>query len=447
MSSSINQEFTPLKLLRFALPSIIMMMFMSLYTIVDGIFISRFAGSNALSSLNIVYPVINIVVAIATMLATGGNAIISRYLGQGKAQTARECMTQFVLIGVCVSFIILVITQIFLTPICNLLGSNEVLLADCQTYLKIVILFAPACMLQSLFQSYLVTAGHPHLGMFLIIGAGIANACLDYVFIAVFHMGIGGAALATGIGQSIPAIAGLIFFFFNKKELHFTRFHFYPRKIAQACYNGSSEMIGQLSNAIITFLFNIIMIQLAGEHGVAAITILLYGQFLFNAFYMGFSIGISPIVGFQYGAGNKDQLRKIYKVSTLFVLISSVVLTITSNLASTPIVSVFTKEAATYELAVVGFSIFAYNFLFSGFNIFSSGIFTALSNGKISAIVSFSRTLVFIVINLMILPRFLGVTGVWIAVPVAEFMTMLLCISMHIRYFLLPGAKNYLRRN
>lgn len=444
MSTSLNQHFTPWALLKFAFPSIIMKIFMSLYTIVDGIFISRFLGSNALSSLNIVFPVINVVIAIATMLGTGGNAIISKYLGEVRGRDARECLTQFTVIGLAVSLLLLVLTQIFLTPLCRVLGSTDVLLADCRAYLSVSLMFAPACMLQTLFQSYLVTAGMPALGLFLTIGAGILNAVLDYVLILVFPMGIAGAAIATGIGQSVPAVAGLFYFLLSRKGLYFTRFRLHPKELFMACYNGSSEMVTQLSNAVITFLFNLIMLNLAGENGVAAITILLYGQFLFNAFYLGFSIGISPIVGFQYGAGNRKQLRSIYRTSFLFVLASSVALTAIAIISSTPLVSVFTRDPKTFTLADAGFRIFAFNFLFSGFNIASSGFFTALSNGRVSAIISFLRTLVFIVLSLLILPRFFRITGAWLAIPVAEFLTLVLALRLHRTYFVRPGEKNYL---
>ncbi|MCC2825825.1 MATE family efflux transporter [Faecalicatena orotica] len=444
MSTSLNQHFTPWALLKFAFPSIIMMIFMSLYTIVDGIFISRFLGSNALSSLNIVFPVINVVIAIATMLGTGGNAIISKYLGEGRDRDARECLTHFTVIGLAISLLLLVLTQIFLTPLCRALGSTDVLLADCRAYLSVSLLFAPACMLQTLFQSYLVTAGMPALGLFLTIGAGILNAVLDYVLILVFPMGIAGAAIATGIGQSVPAVAGLFYFLLSRKGLYFTRFRLHPKELFMACYNGSSEMVTQLSNAVITFLFNLIMLDLAGENGVAAITILLYGQFLFNAFYLGFSIGISPIVGFQYGAGNRKQLLSIYRTSFLFVLASSVALTVIAVLSSTPLVSVFTRDPETFTLADAGFRIFAFNFLFSGFNIASSGFFTALSNGRVSAIISFLRTLVFIVLSLLTLPQFFGITGAWLAIPVAEFLTLMLALRLHRTYFIRPGERNYL---
>ena len=447
MSMSINQHFSPSRLLQFALPSIIMMMFMSLYTIVDGIFISRFIGSNALSSLNIVFPVICIVTAIGTMLATGGNAIISKYLGEGKHREARECLTMFVVVGVAVSIVVLVFTHLFLTPICYFLGSNEVLLADCEKYLATAISFAPACMLQSLFQSYLVTAEKPHLGLFLTIGAGILNAFLDYFLIAVCRLGMTGAALATGIGQTVPALAGLLFFLSNKKGLRLVRFHFHPKELLMACYNGSSEMVTQLANAIITFLFNIVMMELAGGPGVAAITILLYGQFLFNAFYLGFTIGISPLIGFQYGAKNHRELKNIYQIAFVFTAISSVILTIAAVVSAGPLVQIFTHDPETFALADAGFPLFAINFLFSGINIASSGFFTALSNGKVSAIISFCRTLVFIAISLVILPHFLGITGAWIAVPVAEFLTLILSALMHKKYFLTPGERNYFQQD
>ncbi len=443
MNCSINQRFTPWSLLKFAAPSIVMMMFMSLYTIIDGIFVSRFVGSNALSSLNIVYPVINVVVATATMLATGGNAIISKTLGQGNTKLANEYLTFFVTVGVAVSIVLLILTQIFQTRLSLFLGANEVLLDDCKKYLSISMLFAPACMLQSLFQSYLVTAGHPRLGLALTMGAGILNATLDYVFIVGFDLGISGAALATGIGQSVPAVAGLLFFLFSRKTLYFTRFSVNCKVLANACYNGSSEMISQLSNAVVTFLFNIILMRLAGAPGVAAITIILYGQFLFNAFYLGFSIGISPIVGFQYGARNKTELKKVYKISFLFVAASSVVLALAAYFLSTPVVTVFTTDPVTLSLSITGFQIFAINFLFSGFNICSSGFFTALSNGKISAMISFSRTFVFTVLSLLILPQFFKLGGVWAAIPVAEFCTMLFSGGMHVKYFHRAGKQNY----
>ena len=335
----------------------------------------------------------------------------------------------------------------FLTPISRFLGASDALLVDCRRYLGIIMMFVPACMLQSVFQSFLATAGYPGLGLVLMIAAGICNVAFDYVLIVPCQMGIAGAALATGIGQCIPAVCGLFFFLFTKQELRFCHFTVSVKEILNACYNGSSEMVSQLSNAVITFLFNIVMMSLAGENGVAAITILLYGQFLFNAVYMGFSIGISPIVGFQYGAGNKEKLRKIYRISFMFVMISSVLVVVVAVLFSPAIVTIFTKDQSTWDLAAVGFRIFAVNFLFSGINVVSSGFFTALSNGKVSALISFSRTLGFIVVSLLTLPSIFGITGAWLAVPVAEFMTMIFSGWMHRKYFWMHRKQNYLENS
>lgn len=445
MSNSIGQHFTPWSLLKFAAPSIIMMTFMSLYTIVDGVFISRFVGSNALSSLNIVFPVITLAIAIGTMFSTGGNAVISKYLGEGNPKRACQCLTQFVLFCVSISIVLVVLAILFATPISRFLGATDILLDDAVIYLRIVMAFAPACILQTLFQSYFVTAGRPGMGLWLMVIAGLTNAALDYILIVSFNMGIAGAAFATGIGQCIPAVAGVLFFLFTKKELRFTRCSFYPKETAKAAFNGSSEMVTELSTAIITFLFNIILLRLAGEHGVAAITILLYGEFLFNGFYLGFAIGISPIIGFQYGAQNRHELRRLYKIAFLFAAGTSLFMALLAFLLSGPITSVFTKDPETYALAVAGFKLFAVNFLFSGLNITSSGFFTALSNGKTSAVISFCRTLLFTTAALLILPRFLGITGTWIAMPVAELCTLLVSIPIHFKYFLRPGKHNYLQ--
>ena len=443
MNTSFDQNFTPFSLLKFASPSIIMMIFMSLYTIIDGIFVSRFVGSNALSSINIVYPIINIAIAIATMLGTGGNAVIGKYLGEGKPSVARKSLTQFVVLCIGISVVFLVLSQVFLTPISRFLRASDLLLSDCKSYLSISMFFIPACMLQCIFQSFFVTAGKPGLGLLLMIGAGILNMILDYILIVPCGLGVSGAALATGIGQCVPAIFGLCFFLFSKGDLHFCRFSLNIREILTACYNGSSEMVSQLSNAIITFLFNIVMMRLAGEHGIAAITILLYGQFLFNAFYLGFSIGISPIVAFQYGAENKEKLHTIYKISFLFVIASSIIIAVAAIVLSPSIVTIFTKDPKTYELAATGFQIFSINFLFSGISITSSGFFTALSNGSVSAIISFCRSLGFIVLSLLILPNFLGIIGAWIAIPVAEFCTVIISGITHYIYFRRSGKRSY----
>lgn len=430
MSQSISQKFTPISLLKFALPSMVMMMFMSCYTIVDGIFISRYLGSEALSAANIVYPVFNLLLAVGIMFATGGSAVVSKKLGEGKKEEAMEDFSFLTAVGVALSVLLMIATLLFHNQISLFLGSSERILDYCNAYLMIyLVLFAPACMLQSLYQSFFVTAGKPRLGLVLTVIAGLANAFFDYFFLAVCGMEIEGAAIATGIGQMIPAVVGTVYFFFFKGELHFVPFHFHGATLKQSCFNGSSEMVSNLANAIITYLFNIILMRIAGENGVAAITIILYAQFLFNSLYLGFSIGVAPVIGFQYGAKNRDQLKSLYKICNCFVIASSVVIAFFSWLLSDGIASIFVPDRGeTYVMASEGLRIFALSFLFSGFNIFSSSLFTALSDGKTSAIISFGRTCVFIILSLMILPNILGLTGVWLAIPVAEFLAVFVSV-------------------
>lgn len=431
MSQSISQKFTALTLLKFALPTMVMMGFMSLYTIVDGIFVSRFAGSDALSSINIVYPILNLLIAVGVMLATGGSAVVSKQLGEGKPGEARESFSMIAAAGVIVSIALLVVTLLFLEQICIFLGANSALLYNSKTYLWILMLFAPACILQTLYQSFLVTAGKPRLGLILIVCGGISNAAFDYLFIAVLGWGVAGAAIATGIGQMIPAVFGTVYFFWVRKELYYTKFRLHGRTMLQACGNGSSEMVSQLSNAVITVLFNLILMKLAGSDGVAAITIILYGQFLFSSLYLGFTIGVGPVFGFHFGAGHLDEVHRLHKICRKFIFICNVVVTLLSFFGAPLIVSAFVgRESAAYALTLNGFILFSASYLFNGLNLYYSGLFTALSDGKSSAIISFSRTFVFIIISLMVLPVLLGINGVWLAVPLAEFLTVFVALFL-----------------
>ena len=281
MSNSLNQNFKTLSLLKFALPSMIMMVFMSLYTIIDGIFVSRLIGESALSAVNIVWPVICILIAIGVMLATGGSAVVARKMGEGDEKGACENFTFLAVVGVAVSLVLLVIVLLFHKPIVYALGADDSLFENGKTYLIDMMYFGPCCILQSLFQCFFVTAGKPAYGLGLITAGGVANAILDYVFMGPMQLGIAGAAIATGIGQMIPAVVGVIYFLVKRKGLHFTRFHWDGKALWQSCTNGSSEMVTNLSNAVITYLFNIILMRMVGADGVAAITIILYGQFLF----------------------------------------------------------------------------------------------------------------------------------------------------------------------
>ena len=433
MSQSISQKFTPVTLLKFAFPSVVMMIFMSCYTIVDGIFISRYLGSNALSAANIAYPPFNLLFAIGIMIATGGSAVVSKKLGEGHKEVALRDFSFLTAVGVVASILFLFVILTFQNPLCRFLGASDLIMNDVRKYLIILALFAPAAVLQAIYQSFFVTAGKPRLGLVLTVMAGLANAFFDYFFLGVIGTGIEGAAVATGIGQLIPAVIGTFYFFFFRGDLYFVRFHFYGKTMRQACFNGSSEMVSNLANAVITYLFNIIMMRISGEDGVAAVTIILYAQFLFNSLYLGFSIGVAPVIGFQYGAKNYTELKNLYKICNGFVILSSVLVTTLSWLLSDGIAAIFVPGGgATYEMAAEGLRLFALSFLFSGFNIFSSSLFTALSDGKTSAIISFGRTCVFIILSLLILPNLIGITGVWLAIPTAEFLAVF--VSVYYQY-------------
>lgn len=386
MSNSIAQKFNVFSLLKFAFPTMVMMVFMSLYTIVDGIFVSRLVGSNALSAVNIVYPVINLLFAFGIMLSTGGSAIVARQLGEKKDVEARENFSLIALVSVLVGVVILVGGLVFLEPLCKVLGATSLILSDCKVYL-----------------------------------------------------GVLGAALATGLGQAIMAVVGVVYFFAIKKGLRFVMPRVRGKVLLESCGNGSSEMVSNLSTAVVTFLFNLTMLRLLGEDGVAAITIVLYGQFLFTSLYLGFSMGVAPVFSFNYGERNYDQLKKIYKICICFIVFSSVVILALALFFAEPIVGIFCgRETRTYEIASEGFLLFSWNYLFAGINMFASAMFTAFGDGKISAIISFCRTFVFIVVSILFLPTVMGINGVWLSVPLAEFATLFIAVwyfkSQHKKY-------------
>lgn len=429
MSNSIAKDFKLFSLLRFAFPTMVMMVFMSLYTIIDGIFVSRFVGEEALSSVNIVYPVISLLIAIGVMLATGGSAVIATKLGEGKEKEAKEDFSFLVFLGFIIGVLLMILGNLFIEPIVTVLGATPATLHYCTDYLSVCLFLAPACMLQLLFQTFFVTAGKPIAGLILTISGGVANMILDYLFMGPLHMGIKGAALATGIGQLIPAVAGLIYFSCFHGSLHFVRPKFRFRVLKDSCTNGSSEMVTNLSTAVVTYLFNMAMLKFLGEAGVAAITIVLYGQFLFTAMYMGFSMGVAPVISYNYGRDNRRLLRRIFKICVGFISVSSVVITAIAILSSPFIVQIFTPvETKTYAIAKEGFFLFSTNYIFAGINIFASSMFTAFSDGKTSAIISFVRTFVLLVLNILLLPLIMGVTGIWLAVPAAEFFTVFLSL-------------------
>lgn len=439
MEQTLAKNFTFTSLFSFAIPNVIMMISLSMYIIVDGMFVSRILGTTALSSVNMVYPAICFEMAIAIMIATGGSAIIARKLGEGKQKEAQKNLSFLIAIEILLGIVIAIAGNLFIEEIVSFLGASPVQAPLSIAYARIIFSFAPAFFLQTAFQTFFVTAGKPTLGLIVTLLAGLTNLVLDYVFMAPLNMGIAGASIATGIGYCIPAIAGLIFFLTAKNNpLRLVRPKFDGKVLLQSCTNGSSEMVTNLANAATTFLFNYTLLQFYGEDGVASITILLYFQYIFTALYFGYSNGIAPIISFKFGNGDKEQLRSLFKNSVFFLIASSLLSNIIIHLTVTQALTIFTPAGSNvYNIALSGFSLYSLAFIIMGFSIFASALFTAFSDGKSSAIISFSRTFIFIVGAILILPNIYGETGVWIAVPLAELLGII------IAFYYLAKKKNY----
>ena len=439
-NNALAREFHTVSLIKFALPNIGMMIFLSLYTIVDGMFISRLVGTTALSAINMSFPLNSLQMAIGIMLGTGGSAIIARRQGEGRADEARQNFTMLVTVAALVGLCFAVLGNIFLDLILRVLGTSELQWADCRIYTLIQLAFAPMLFLQTSFQTLFVTAGKPGLGLLTSVGGGITNMVLDWLFIGPMNMGVAGAAIATCLGYCVPSVIGLVYFFRNRNgSLFFVPFKFDGATLAAACGNGSSEMVSNIANAVTTFMFNMLFMRYRGEDGVAAITIAMYFQFVFTAVYFGFSMGVAPVISYKFGERNIPQLGRIFRICMTFVLACSLGAYLLSWVTLEPALTLFTpRGSGVYEIAMSGFPIYAVSFLLMGTSIFASSLFTALSDGLVSAIISFSRTLVFLTAMLLLLPLILEELGIWLAVPVAEGLGVMVSV-----YFLLKGRKKY----
>lgn len=435
----LSKSFAPFSILRFSFPNIVMMVFLSLYTIVDGMFISRFVSTIALSAVNIAYPISSVQLGIGIMIGTGGSAIIAKKMGEQKIDEARKDFTSFVLFAIILGVIIAFLSLIFLDPILIFLGSSKIQMPLCHVYTYILMFFTPMFFLQAAFQSFFVAAGKPNLGLLAIVLGGIGNVILDYLFMGVFHWGISGAAIATGIGYSVPACIGIFYFTINKNQpLYFEKTKLNFLVLFQGCMNGISEMISNVSVAVTTFLFNLIFMYYWKEEGVAAITIVMYYQFVFSSIFIGFSLGIAPIISYKYGAKDYIQLKKITYFGMFFIVACSIVAYGISILTIRQSLSLFTENKKVFQLVLEGFPVFATSFLLMGISIFASGFFTALNNGIVSGIISFTRTFLFLIICMLLFPYWFGSIGIWWAVPVAELFGV--CVSC---IFLVTKKKIY----
>lgn len=431
MNNYFAKNFSFASLVAFAIPNIITMVFMSLYTIVDGICVAKFVDTDGLSAVNIVYPMVSIELAVSIMLAAGSSALIARKMGEGKNREAKNDFTIVVLAALFIGVLIAILSIIFMRPLLNALGADGGNLYDlCYKYFRILVIFAPAFLLQTVFQYALIAAGKPALGMIMMILAGVTNMVLDVVFMWPLNMGIQGAAVATVIGYCIPTLFGFIYFSVKKSgTLAFVKPSWSSDTLVETCSYGAAQMVSNLSTAVTTFLFNITVLDFIGEDGVAAISILLYAQYIFTAVYLGYSSGVAPIFSYKFGNNDKKQLNELLKNSLLFILICSVLSFVISLVGAGKITSIFAPAGTNvYDIAVNGLAYFSVGFLFMGINLFTSAFFTALSDGKTASFLSVLRTLVFLTAGILLLPRIVGIPGIWLAVPCAELLALALSV-------------------
>ena len=440
MKIQLSDHFTYRKLFHFTFPSIIMMIFTSIYSVVDGFFVSNFAGKTAFASINLVMPFIIILGSLGFMIGTGGTALVSRILGEGDEKKANHYFSMLIWLSLLIGIVLAILGVAFMRPVAALLGATKEMIDDCVLYGRIVIAFLAPYMLQNVFQSFLIAAEKPNLGLAATLAAGITNMVLDAVLVGVLRWGVFGAALATGLSQTIGGLLPFLYFIrSNSSKLHLTKAKFKLRPILQACANGSSELMSNISGSVVGIVYNFQLLKYLGENGVSAYGVLMYVQFIFIAIFVGYSIGCAPVVSFHYGAGNYSELQNLLKKSTRIVGSLSIILTVLALTLAYPLAKMFVGyDAELLAITSHAFKLFSFSFLLAGFNIFASSFFTALNNGAVSAAISFLRTLIFQTSSVLILPLILGVDGLWGANVAAEIFAFVISLA-----FLVANRKKY----
>ena len=430
MRIKLSDHFTIGKLLKFVFPSIIMMVFTSIYGVVDGFFVSNFVGKTPFAAINLIFPFIMILGGVGFMIGTGGSALVSKTLGEGDREKANSYFSMMIIFTLVVGAILTALGLVFIRPVSILLGATDQMLEHCVVYGAILVGFITSFMLQNVFQSLLITAEKPKLGLVITIIAGCTNMVLDLLLVGVLRWGLVGAAVATGISQVVGGVIPLVYFLLkNDSLLKLVKTRLEIKPIFNACTNGFSELLGNISASIVSMLYNVQLLAYLGEDGVSAYGVIMYVQFVFIAIAIGYSIGCAPIIGYNYGAQNHQELQNVFKKSVIFTTIAGIILFVLSELLAYPLAYVFVGyDTALMNITTHAFRIFSFVFLFATFNIFTSSFFTALNNGLISAIVSFLRTLVFQTICILVLPIFVGVEGIWYSVIVAEVLTTIVDI-------------------
>lgn len=423
-------------LILFALPTIFSSIFENIYSTIDGIFIARFVDTDALSAINIVMPMIGLSLALGMMFGTGGNALVAKKIGMGRLEEAREDFSLLITVAFGFCIVLAALCFVFLDPLCRFLGSDEALLHYCREYMIPVLIMLPFAAFGMVFHLSFITVGKAGLGAFLAVLGGVLNIVLDWLFITVFHWGLAGAAIATSIGYAVQSLVGAVWFCVNRKQvLYIVRPKWRSKAIVDSCINGSSEMISVLAFSVITILFNRILMDIGGSDGVASLTIIWYAQGLFGGLFRGYINGISSVVSYNLGKGDKLRLSKAFRISVWTLLGTSAVVTAISYIFGGAVVDFFAKgNAHVAQVALHGFRIVAISFAMMAFNVFASGWFTALNDGKTSAILSFCRTMLFMVVPVLILPKFFEMDGVWMALTVGELLSLVMAVFYFIKY-------------
>ena len=426
MQIQLSEKFNYKKLIRFTMPSIIMMIFISIYSVVDGVFVSNFVGKTPFTAINLIMPVYMLLGAIGFMVGTGGSALVSKLLGEGKTEKANSVFSLLIYASLIVGAAISLIVFIFIEPISRLLGAEGEMLDCCVLYGRILLPFMAIFILQNEFQSFLVAAEQPKLGLWITVAAGCTNILLDALFVAVFPFGLAGAAVATAISQTVGGVIPLFYFFYAKKSvLRLGKAKFDGGAIVKTCTNGASEMMTNVSLCIVNILYNFRLMEIAGYDGVAAYSVIMYVNFVFMAIFFGYSIGSSPIVSYHYGAGNTDEIKSLKKKSFTIIAASAFLMTLLAEVLAYPLAKIFVGyDEALLKMTTRGFMLYSLSFLVMGFNVLGSSFFTALNNGGVSAAISLSRTFLFQILSILFLPLWLKLDGIWLSVVVAELLSI-----------------------
>ena len=436
MKIQLSDHFTYGRLLRFTLPSIVMMIFTSIYGVVDGIFVSNFAGKTAFAAVNLIMPYLMIFGVIGFMLGTGGTALISMTLGMGDKKKANELFSMLTYVAIAGGLALTVVSIVFMRPAAIALGATGQMLEDCVLYGNITQIASTAYVLQFAFQSFCITAEKPKLSLAMMVTAGVCNIVLDALVVAVVHWGLVGAAVATATAQIIGAVIPLIYFFRpNDSLLRLGKCCFDGKALLRACTNGSSELMSNLSMSLVSMLYNLQLIKYAGENGIAAYGVIMYVNFVFIAVFIGFVIGSAPIIGYNHGADNRSELKNMFRKSLVVVACFAAVMAASAFFLAEPLARIFVGyDQELMAMTIRGFRIYSLSFLLCGFNIFGSSLFTALNNGLVSAAISFVRTLICQIAAVFLLPLILGLDGIWLAIVAAESVALVLTIFCFLKF-------------